>query len=325
VARREAYTEVVKHDQVRPGHVVGQGDVLFRRFQCFSPTCTATLVVKDGECRDGFEIVCPTCGYRHFDGGSERFYGYEVVFSATGEVFDSGDFAPTHRAYLDLSEHVKYCVVCYALLPLAAFDGHKARVTGRQGECKMCKRVYNDLKNATRLTEQHREAADNRRLLREVSGETGVSAIGPLLDRFDRKCFNCERALQANPGGDDGYYLDHTLPVALLWPLNRGPTVLCRSCNGQKADKWPGTFYTDQSKLRALATRTGIEYAILAGEPFFNPEALRRLRATGDEIIERWAAHPDRLRALGNRIMGATGEDIFGQASPEARRAIGLS
>lgn len=323
--RRAPYSRVEKSGQDRPGHVRGQGDVLYRRYQCFRPTCTNTLVVLDEDCGDGFSFTCDVCGHVLQDGGVEELFDYSLIQVETGEEVAEGKFAPAHRDYLDLAERVKYCLNCYALMPLSAFDRHASRVTGRQGECRMCKRLYNDLKNWTRLPEQHREAADYRRMFSELSGETRLQEpIVKLLERFDQQCFNCGRELRATPGGIDGYYLDHTLPVAYLWPLNLGPTVLCRTCNANKSDQWPSAFYNNDEKLRLLSTRTGIPYATLAGEPKFNPEQLERLKREADEVIARWVRYPERLRALRNRILDRTGEDVFVDASEQARAAIGL-
>jgi hypothetical protein len=252
----------------------------------------------------------------------------EVVKLNTGEVLASGNFELAHADYIKLTERVKYCILCYALLPLAAFGHHSDRKSGRQGECRMCKSPYNDIKNSTRLVEQHREAADNRRLLLSLSGEEARGprklSVDQLLATFDQRCFNCERELEPAPGGEDGYYLDHTLPVAWLWPLDYGPTILCRVCNGRKAEKWPSIFYSD-GQLRTLATRTGILYKVLKGAPFFNPEAIQLLREESDKVIERWAAYPARLRTLRDRILTSTGEDVFLGASANARRSIGVT
>ncbi len=328
LARRIPYTKVLRQGQERPAHVKGKSDVVYCRFQCFAPECTETLVVLESECGPGFDISCPRCGYRHVDGGTGWRFLAEVVNLKTEEVLASANFELAHADYIALAERVKYCILCYALLPLAAFDYHDGRKrSGRQGECGMCKRSYNDIKNHTRLVEQHREAADNRRLLRVLSGEGGSGqrklSVDRLLATFDRQCFNCERELQPTPGGEDGYYLDHTLPVTWLWPLDHGPTVLCRVCNARKADKWPALFYSD-GQLRSLSTRTGIPYEVLKGEPFFNPEAIQRLRHENDKVIERWAAYPDRLRTLRNRVLARTGEDVFQGASANARRSIGI-
>lgn len=323
--RRAPYSRVEKVGQNRPEHVSGQGDVLYRRMQCLSPACTSTLVARDSECGPGFSLECPTCGYLLEDGGSEELFEYTLIRIADEKELAAGPFAPAHRDYLALAEHVKYCVLCYSLLPLDAFDRHSARQTGRQGECRMCKRLYNELKNPTRLPEQHREAADNRRLFSELSGETSLTEpMSDLLERFESRCFSCRRMLGATPGGDAGYYLDHTLPVAYLWPLDLGPTILCRTCNGNKGDRWPGSYYDDPVRLRALATLTGVPYETLAGDPFFNPEQVDRLKREADAVITRWVKYPERLQSLRNRILAKAGIDVFEDASPQARSAIGL-
>jgi len=281
--------------------------------------------VLEADCGSGFSITCPACDYLHFDGGSLHLFDYALVHRESGDTINSGPFAPTHNAYLALAERVKYCVLCYTLQPLDSFDRHGSRATGRQGECRMCKKLYNDLKNESRLTEQHREAAETRRLLTTLSGEIDIGAIDELLAQFEHQCFNCLKPLKNSPGGDDGYYLDHTLPVSWLWPLDLGPTILCRQCNGRKSDHWPSEFYGEVAKLRALATRTGIPFDQLSGPPFFNPAAIKRLQAEADSIIERWVQHPEKLRALKIRIEAATGEDVFRDANPASLRAIGLS
>jgi hypothetical protein len=325
MSRRAPYSKVEKVNQERPEHVRGQGDVVYRRMQCFSAACTATIVVPESDYGDGFSFQCDACGHVLEDGGQEEVFDYRLVQIDTGDEIEQGKFAPSHRAYIELAERVKYCLNCYALLPLGAFDRHSARDSGRQGECRMCKQLYNDLKNATRLPEQHREAADNRRLFRELSGETRLrEPIANLLERFDQRCFRCERELKASPGGDDGYYLDHTLPVFYLWPLDFGPTILCRTCNGNKGDQWPSIFYQDDAKLRRLSALTGIPHATLAGDPKFNPEQVERLKREADEVITRWVAYPARLLALRRRILERTGEDVFADASPTTLRAIGL-
>jgi hypothetical protein len=324
LARRAPYTRVAKENQLRPERVKGRGDVPFRRFECLNPVCEETLVVPEADCGEGFSIACPACNYLHFDGGSLHLFDYTLVHRQSEATINSGPFAPTHNAYLALAEQVKYCVLCYTLQPLDSFDRHAARVTGRQGECRMCKKLYNDLKNESRLTEQHREAAEVRRLLTALSGEADIGNINDLLARFEHQCFNCLEPLADQPGGEDGYYLDHTLPVSWLWPLDLGPTLLCRQCNGQKSDHWPSEFYGDVAKLRTLATRTGIPFHQLNGPPFFNPAALDRIRTEADAIIERWVQRPAKLRALRVRIEAATGEDVFRNADSTSLRAIGL-
>lgn len=299
---------------------------MYRRFECMSLECTGVLTVPDSDCGDGFAISCPECGYLHFDGGSVQMFDYHLLDKRTKREISHGPFAPTHRIYLERAARVKYCLLCCTLQPLENFGRHARRVSQRQGECKMCKDLYNGLKNETRLTEQHREAADTRRLLRELSGETRVEDISELLDRFDHCCFNCGTELADHPGQDDGFYLDHTLPVSWLWPLDFGPTVLCRICNSEKGDRWPREFYKEDERiLRRLATKTGIPLEWLVGRPTFYPEAIEWMKERPTEIIERWVKYPDKLRSLRTRILGATGEDVFANADPTALKAIGLT
>jgi hypothetical protein len=325
MARRAPYTEVQKVGQIRPDRVINQGDVLYRRFECLSPNCNHVLVVQESDCGSGFSIKCPECGFLHFSGGTLELFNYTLIEKKSGKPLKDGPFSASHDVYLDSAEGVKYCLNCYTMQPLTNFHHHRTRVnTGRQGECQMCKRVYNDLKNDSRLSEQHREAQETRRLLTALSGESNIGNISELLERFEYACFNCGRALDTQPGGEGGYYLDHTLPVSWLWPLDHGPTVLCRGCNGEKRDRWPSEFYEEDDELRVLSTRTGIPYELLSSRPFFNPDALARLRSDPNPVIERWVKHPGKLKVLKARVEGETGEDIFANASPQARRAVGI-
>jgi hypothetical protein len=326
VARRKAYTEVQKENDARPDRAYGKGDVVYRRFECMSPACTAIITVPDIDCGEGFAISCPTCDYLHFDGGSVELFDYYLRDKRTKAEISHGPFAPSHWVYLDSAERVKYCLLCCTLQPLDNFGRHARRPTSqRQGECKMCKDLYNGLKNATRLTEQHREAADTRRLLRELSGETQVNDIESLLNCFDHSCFNCGIELADYPGKEDGFYMDHTLPVSWLWPLDFGPTILCRTCNGEKGDRWPSEFYDEERTLRELSVRTGIPFELLAGRPTFYPQAVEQIKAHPTKIIERWVKYPEKLKGIRTRILGATGEDVFLDADATALKAIGLN
>jgi hypothetical protein len=325
MARRKPYTKVEKHGQDRPARVKGKGDVVYRRFECMNPDCTQTLVVPEEECVGEFSIECPACEYVHSPGGHLHPFDYRLRDLHTGEVINEGPFMPAHEVYVGRAERVKYCLNCYTMQPLGNFDVHSPRPNSkRQGECRMCKKLYNDFKNESRIAEQHHEAAENRRLLSTVSGETTVTSVAELLDEFTHSCFNCGRSLKDKEGGTSGYHLDHTLPVLWLWPLNRGPTILCRKCNGRKSGQWPSEFYRDRAKLQKLSALTGIPFKELNGEPFFNPLAVERLHDEADSIIERWIPYPEKLRGLGARILAATGQDVFRDARPESRRAIGL-
>lgn len=311
MARRAAYTRLEKLDRVQPAHVQGMGDVAFRGFNCLSAECTNWILVRDDELGDVFEIACGRCGFVHRSGEEVRFYRYRLHDLDRGEVLESGDFAVLVDDYLAEAERFKYCIVCNTVKPLDAFDNHASRRTGRQGECRLCKRVYNTIKNRTRTADQHREAAQKRRLYIDLGGGQRLDSAA-VTARFDGRCFAC--GLDLSPLDRTGErHLDHTLPAVLLWPLTtENATLLCRTHNAEKAGKWPGEVYDDQ-QLRRLAALTGIDYAVLSGAPHFNPEALDRLAVPEvvDDLVTRYAPYRDELVRVRNRILEGAGLDIF--------------
>lgn len=91
-------------------------------------------------------------------------------------------------------------------------------------------------------------------------------------------------------------HLDHTRPLALLWPLDGTATALCGSCNSEKRDRAPADFYTP-TKLAALAKVTGIPLRELA-KAHPNEHAIgllvRRLDWFFDEFLLRREMTKDR-------------------------------
>lgn len=305
--RRAAYTKVEKVDQARPDHVRGMGDVVFRGFQCPNGACTNWIFIRRDELMGTVDFTCSACNQRYRTGDTVELYDYRVVEMAIDEVIEEGTFAMLVDDYLEEAADFKYCIVCYAMKPLTLFDRHGARASGRQGECNQCKGTYNSIKNQTRIADQHREAAQKRRLYVDLSAETRVDSRA-IRQRFDNKCFNCERALGLNEG-----HLDHTLPVYYLWPMTTDDaTLLCSTCNERKSGSWPGMFYSDK-KLRLLAKMTGHGYRLLKGEWRFNPAAIARLEDPDfvDALFARYANYPEELIRLRNRVLDLTGHDFF--------------
>jgi 5-methylcytosine-specific restriction endonuclease McrA len=66
-------------------------------------------------------------------------------------------------------------------------------------------------------------------------------------EKFGKRCFKCGKELQSPSEMD----LDHTMPLAALWPLDEYATCLCSNCNSRKSDHYPVDFYTSD-ELRAL-------------------------------------------------------------------------
>ena len=71
--------------------------------------------------------------------------------------------------------------------------------------------------------------------------------------KFSGSCFNCKKKL----GSQRAMHLDHTRPLALLWPLDETATCLCGECNSAKRDRSPADFYTGD-QLTSLSKITGI-------------------------------------------------------------------
>ncbi len=137
MARRTPYTKVERKNFSRPAHVEGQGDVLYRGFQCLNPECTNFIFIKDEGITDDFEIVCDACGFKHTTGETTRVYDYDLRDKRDNSIIESGAFEVLHDDYIAEAKAYKYCIICATLKPIELFDKHAARKTGRQGECKL--------------------------------------------------------------------------------------------------------------------------------------------------------------------------------------------
>jgi hypothetical protein len=187
--RRAPYTEVIKEGQVREDHVKGMGDVLYKGFQCLNPKCTHFIFIrKDTVLLDEFEFQCPVCHFTFKSGEETKFYDYKLMDLRDGSVFEEGEFAVLHDDYLKEAKEFKYCIVCNTIKPTELFDVHTARKSGRQGECNLCKGLYNSIKNQTRTSDQHREAAQKRRMYLDLSGQAKIDSEA-IYKRFEFKCF----------------------------------------------------------------------------------------------------------------------------------------
>ena len=315
MARRKAYTKVVKANQLRPDHVKGMGDVVFKGFQCLYPYCQEFIFVRTEDLSEFFEIVCPACKHVHKYGEESTFYNYKLHDLRDGSTIATGEFSILHDEYIDEAPEFKYCIICCTLKPLSLFDGHSARKSMRQGECRMCKAVYNALKNPTRTTDQHREAAQKRRLYMDLTGGGKIDSKR-IYERFGYQCFKCGEGLDQDihTTSVQRGNLDHTLPAKFLWPLtNDNATLLCQRHNAEKAEKWPSEFYTDD-ELKRLVALTGIPYDRLAGKAHYNPTAIAQLHNPQfvDTLLTKYAAYMDEMIRIRNRILDATGFDIFG-------------
>lgn len=138
---------------------------------------------------------------------------------------------------------------------------------GFQLECRFCKKFeVNAAHNPQRSFAQMKEDSARRRafelLLAELyqgtpqlryRHEHNSELADDVWRRFGHKCFSCGVMLET----PRTMHLDHTRPLAFLWPLDGTATALCKSCNSLKRDRSPRDFYTADSLAR-LSRITGI-------------------------------------------------------------------
>jgi hypothetical protein len=173
---------------------------------------------------------------------------------------------------------------------------------GYQLECRFCKKFeVNSPHNPKRTAAQMKEDAARRRalelLLAELFGGSpsllyrqatgGGELADDVFNRFGGACFKCGIALASARD----MHLDHTRPLALLWPLDAGATALCPTHNSEKRDRPPAEYY-DEGELVRLAAITGIPFADLV-DPRPNGEAIRRLLDRIEWFFDSFLQQPD--------------------------------
>ncbi len=158
---------------------------------------------------------------------------------------------------------------------------------GYQLECKACKKFYvNAALNHRRNSTQHREDSLRRRAIEvlvrklldqkwiyhEFRQERDEEFDKYIWERFGKECFKCGESLQSPSEMD----LDHTMPLAALWPLDEHATCLCSDCNSRKSDQYPVDFYT-KKELNELAELVELNVDYLR-ERSINKDAVRELK-----------------------------------------------
>jgi hypothetical protein len=316
MARRASYTEVRKTGQERPDHVQGMGDVLFKQFECLSPTCQNFITVKVSDISEDFSIQCPKCNFVHKSGAESKLFDYELFHKTEQKVIEAGEFVILHDDYIAEAKLHKYCLLCYTMKPVELFSRHGSRESGYQGECQSCKVIYNGIKNQTRITDQHREAAQRRRLYLQLAAGNNRIDSRRVFDKFEGACFSCGKGLTFTEKGKRTFDLDHTLPASLLWPMRtENSTLLCSDCNNEKHGDWPSKYYKDREKLRKLAVLTGYEFDLLAGDAKLNDEAIDLIMQDVDGFLETWIPYPNDIKKVRHLLIQHAKVDIFEHAT----------
>lgn len=194
---------------------------------------------------------------------------------------------------------LKKCSYCGRMLPVdparlgtLAFHKHNAKRTKHQNECRACKKWrINDDFNPKRTVDQLHESSvitrERQLFLREperlqdYKQRTGAGLKSQVWNRFGRQCFYCGRPLEL-----EEVQLDHTRPLAYLWPIDEYATCLCPEHNNQKKDKFPVDFYSD-TQLRELSQITGLPYEQLVAKQL-NMIELDRIRRDIVTFAREW-------------------------------------
>ncbi len=224
----------------------------------------------------------------------------------------------------DEQNHLSFSNHCKAahLLPCkhAGFGVLKDRTNGGtirlqhgfQLECRFCKKfAVNAALNPLRTAAQMKEDAARRRafelLLMELYGgspqllyrhKTGKELTDAVWEAFDRKCFACNTLLKSPRDMN----LDHTRPLALLWPLDGTATALCKACNSEKRDRPPSSFYSDD-QIQSLAEITGLDLNTLR-DPSPNVDALDRLAKRLDWFFNEFLTTDEMTKERDGKIAG---------------------
>jgi hypothetical protein len=158
---------------------------------------------------------------------------------------------------------------------------------GFQLECRICKKFeVNAAHNPQRTAAQMKEDGARRRFFEVLLDNlyqgtpqlrytemTGRELTDDVWERFDRRCFKCGTLLSTPRDME----LDHTRPLALLWPLDETATSLCPTHNSEKRDRPPVDYYTAE-ELSRLSKITGIPLADIQ-DPSPNLEAIYLLES----------------------------------------------
>jgi hypothetical protein len=93
--------------------------------------------------------------------------------------------------------------------------------------------------------------------------------------------------------------LDHTRPLAYLWPIDEYATCLCEPCNNNKKDRFPCDFYNEE-KLRELARITKLPYRELIKRQV-NEKELKRILSDIVGFANSWT--PRTFNSVARKVM----------------------
>ena len=172
---------------------------------------------------------------------------------------------------------------------------------GFQLECRFCKKFeVNAPHNPQRTPSQMKEDAARRRAFEllldnlyegtpslRYSQESGSDLAADVFQRFNGRCFKCNKTLR----NEREMHLDHTRPLALLWPLDKYATALCAQHNSEKRDRLPIDYYSEDD-IGRLAVVTELSFEELLDE-HSNAEAIDLLHEHLDWFFDGFLESDD--------------------------------
>jgi len=227
---------------------------------------------------------CDSCGFIHSKASPlpiKNKTGKKLPFASwSTDITKEGSLAAERfwKAFFTMftenkDAYWKQCNTCARKLPARAFSGHSGwGPLEKQMECRSCKAVINTNLNPKRTKQQLHESSARRRVADLLlAGENERLDINELFKRFDGKCFKTGKDLDINDR--KSWAIDHILPSRWLYPLsNKNAALLSKEANGNKRDKWPSEFYTN-NELKQLATITGANLELISRkEPLVNSQ-----------------------------------------------------
>ncbi len=233
--------------------------------------------------------------------------------------------------------NVKKCSYCGRMLPLSmeykgflAFHQHSAKLSNHQNECRSCKkwrinvhfnpiRTHDQLHESSVITREKKLLLREPEILQEIKEREGGAGLkSQVWERFERKCFYCDKDLEL-----DDVQLDHTRPLSYLFPIDVHATCLCAEHNNQKKDKFPVDFY-NEDQLRRLSGITGLDYDVLCQKDV-NGTELDRILADLTGFAREW--DPRTFQSIARRVFEMREIDLFDlllQQAPETHSEIML-
>jgi hypothetical protein len=183
---------------------------------------------------------------------------------------------------------------------------------GFQLECRFCKKFeVNAAHNPQRSAAQMKEDGARRRAFELLLAElyksspqlryrhkTGRELADDVYARFNGRCFKCGYSFKSKKD----MHLDHTRPLALLWPLDEFATALCKDHNSEKRDRFPSDYYSEDD-LQGLSKVTGITLRELQ-VPSPNMDAVDALKENLDWFVDDFLSRPEMMKVRDGKLQG---------------------